>query len=260
MGWYHSHTRSEIFLSDADLEIHNRYFPEPWQVALVLNRIRSSRLVRVLLPRSGCCVSRTDATKSRSMPFRCEPAPAGPPTEVPQPVGRADRGAGNDIRRRLTAPAIPCGKNRRGGTRTAGGSRRRNAGTRCGSAAGCLTEAPAPRADEILARSHDLRTGGDRGRRISDAARSGCSKASRGEFALRLRRWSTAPAAGSDSRNRSRRSVADHLGPNAPPVRQAVDGNLEISGRRTAAAAISLDQAHLQNGTSPTHGRASVWT
>jgi len=36
VGWYHSHTRSEIFLSDADLEIHNGYFPEPWQVALVI--------------------------------------------------------------------------------------------------------------------------------------------------------------------------------------------------------------------------------
>ena len=36
MGWYHSHTRSEIFFSDADLEIHHRFFPEPWQVALVL--------------------------------------------------------------------------------------------------------------------------------------------------------------------------------------------------------------------------------
>src|ERR1043165_9557971 len=32
VGWYHSHTRSEIFLSDADQEIHNRLFPEPWQV------------------------------------------------------------------------------------------------------------------------------------------------------------------------------------------------------------------------------------
>src|SRR5580700_9710353 len=36
VGWYHSHTRSEIFLSDADQEIHRRFFPEPWQVALVL--------------------------------------------------------------------------------------------------------------------------------------------------------------------------------------------------------------------------------
>ena len=36
VGWYHSHTRSEIFLSEADLEIHSRYFPETRQVALVL--------------------------------------------------------------------------------------------------------------------------------------------------------------------------------------------------------------------------------
>ena len=36
VGWYHSHTRSEIFLTEADQGLHNRYFPEPWQVALVL--------------------------------------------------------------------------------------------------------------------------------------------------------------------------------------------------------------------------------
>jgi proteasome lid subunit RPN8/RPN11 len=36
VGWYHSHTRSEIFLSEADLAIHQRYFGESWQVALVL--------------------------------------------------------------------------------------------------------------------------------------------------------------------------------------------------------------------------------
>ena len=36
VGWYHSHTRSEIFLSEADLAIHRRFFPESWQVALVL--------------------------------------------------------------------------------------------------------------------------------------------------------------------------------------------------------------------------------
>ena len=36
VGWYHSHTRSELFLSEADQELHNRFFPGPWQVALVL--------------------------------------------------------------------------------------------------------------------------------------------------------------------------------------------------------------------------------
>jgi proteasome lid subunit RPN8/RPN11 len=36
VGWYHSHTRSEICLSEADLDLHNRYFRESWQVALVM--------------------------------------------------------------------------------------------------------------------------------------------------------------------------------------------------------------------------------
>ena len=36
VGWYHSHTRSEIFLSESDQDLHDRFFPEPWQVALVL--------------------------------------------------------------------------------------------------------------------------------------------------------------------------------------------------------------------------------
>ena len=36
VGWYHSHTRSGIMMSDRDLDIHNRYFPNAWQVALVV--------------------------------------------------------------------------------------------------------------------------------------------------------------------------------------------------------------------------------
>src|SRR5581483_6559070 len=36
VGWYHTHTRSEIFLSDLDLEIYSRFFPESWHVALVV--------------------------------------------------------------------------------------------------------------------------------------------------------------------------------------------------------------------------------
>ena len=35
-GWYHSHTRSEIFLSEPDLEFFDLYFPKAWQVALVV--------------------------------------------------------------------------------------------------------------------------------------------------------------------------------------------------------------------------------
>jgi len=40
VGWYHSHTRSEVLLSDADLKLFNRFFPLPWQVALVVRPFR----------------------------------------------------------------------------------------------------------------------------------------------------------------------------------------------------------------------------
>jgi hypothetical protein len=36
LGWYHSHTRSEIFLSAPDLQLYNEFFPERWQIALVM--------------------------------------------------------------------------------------------------------------------------------------------------------------------------------------------------------------------------------
>jgi hypothetical protein len=36
VGWYHSHTRSDIVLSAADLQICDRYFPQPGQLALVV--------------------------------------------------------------------------------------------------------------------------------------------------------------------------------------------------------------------------------
>jgi|GEM_PF-440912 len=40
VGWYHSHTRSEILLSEKDLQLFQQYFPEIWQIALVLRPYR----------------------------------------------------------------------------------------------------------------------------------------------------------------------------------------------------------------------------
>jgi hypothetical protein len=37
VGWFVSHTRSEVSLLDSDKEIFEAFFPEPWQVALVLH-------------------------------------------------------------------------------------------------------------------------------------------------------------------------------------------------------------------------------
>ncbi len=36
VGWYHTHPRMGIFLSHYDTFLHNNFFPDPWQVALVV--------------------------------------------------------------------------------------------------------------------------------------------------------------------------------------------------------------------------------
>lgn len=36
VGWYHSHTRSGLLYTDADAHLHNRHFPQPWQIGLLL--------------------------------------------------------------------------------------------------------------------------------------------------------------------------------------------------------------------------------
>ena len=36
VGWFHTHTRSKIFLSEEDLDIHESFFKEPWQIAMVM--------------------------------------------------------------------------------------------------------------------------------------------------------------------------------------------------------------------------------
>ena len=36
VGWYHTHPRMGVFLSHYDQWLHDHFFPEPWQVALVI--------------------------------------------------------------------------------------------------------------------------------------------------------------------------------------------------------------------------------
>jgi proteasome lid subunit RPN8/RPN11 len=86
VGWYHSHTRSEIFLSDTDLEIYNRYFPEPWQVALLLKP-------HTFLPtRAGFFFREPDGTLRAASSYRefaLEPLPMRPPAASPPLKGPA---------------------------------------------------------------------------------------------------------------------------------------------------------------------------
>ncbi len=41
VGWFHTHPRMGIFLSHYDTFLHNNFFPEPWQVALVVEPFSS---------------------------------------------------------------------------------------------------------------------------------------------------------------------------------------------------------------------------
>jgi proteasome lid subunit RPN8/RPN11 len=105
VGWYHSHTRSELDLTTQDLEIHDRYFPEPWQVALVLRpaAMRPTRL---------CFYHRlADGGLHSSAHYR-ESAP-GRPVEMPRaplplprtPAGLASAGGAGAAPAPAAAPA-----------------------------------------------------------------------------------------------------------------------------------------------------------
>jgi proteasome lid subunit RPN8/RPN11 len=46
VGWFHSHTRSDIDFGLEDEQVHNRFFPEPWQIGVVLRpeKLRPTRV------------------------------------------------------------------------------------------------------------------------------------------------------------------------------------------------------------------------
>jgi proteasome lid subunit RPN8/RPN11 len=88
VGWYHSHTRSEIFLSDADQEIHRRFFPEPWQVALVLkpHTFHPTRAGFFFREGAGGIHAQASYQEFALAPLMVKPAPSGAPVAVePEP-------------------------------------------------------------------------------------------------------------------------------------------------------------------------------
>src|ERR1700674_5246057 len=56
VGWFLSHTRSEILLSDSDLEIYSIFFPASWQTTLVVRPGRGGAM------RAGFFVRDADGT------------------------------------------------------------------------------------------------------------------------------------------------------------------------------------------------------
>jgi hypothetical protein len=94
-GWFLSHARSDIFLTESDLEIFHAFFPEPWQVTLVLRPSRSGAA------RAGFFLREADGSlrsESSYKDFVAEPLHrAGAPEEQ---TGRRSR----DLPLELTAP------------------------------------------------------------------------------------------------------------------------------------------------------------
>src|SRR5205809_291417 len=66
IGWYHTHAPLPLTLSDHDVETHEHYFAEPWQVAMLLA---------------------TDPAEPTPEP----PPPPRPPSSPPRPVRREER-------------------------------------------------------------------------------------------------------------------------------------------------------------------------
>ena len=75
VGWYHSHTRSQICLTEKDQQIYDRHFPEAWQVSLV---VRPDKLRPV---RAGFFYRESDRTLRRDssyLEFELGPLPKTP--------------------------------------------------------------------------------------------------------------------------------------------------------------------------------------
>jgi proteasome lid subunit RPN8/RPN11 len=91
VGWYHSHTRSEIFLSDADREIHSRFFPEPWQVALVLkpHTFQPMRAGFFFREKDGSMQGASAYKEFLLQPLPIRPLPSGSPPPSPTPFSAA---------------------------------------------------------------------------------------------------------------------------------------------------------------------------
>jgi proteasome lid subunit RPN8/RPN11 len=90
VGWFVSHTRSEIQLADSDLEIYNAFFSAPWQVAMVIRPGRGGSM------RAGFFVREADGTVNSersyqefNFPDRLAGVLDRPPRTDRVPAGRA---------------------------------------------------------------------------------------------------------------------------------------------------------------------------
>jgi proteasome lid subunit RPN8/RPN11 len=88
VGWYHSHTRSRVFLSAQDVEIHKRYFPEPWQVALVVrpHAMHPMRAGFFCREADGAMIAESGHREFLLAPAAPLPAGSAPLADIPLPA------------------------------------------------------------------------------------------------------------------------------------------------------------------------------
>jgi proteasome lid subunit RPN8/RPN11 len=116
VGWYHSHTRSGIFLSEEDLEVYSNFFQEPWQVSMVMkpHTFEPPRIGFFFREADGSVYAKESYQEITLEPLAMRPIPASGPPPAP-PAARPMDSERERPRRRLsnvevevTAEAVPA--------------------------------------------------------------------------------------------------------------------------------------------------------
>lgn len=99
VGWFHTHTRSALFLSADDCAVFDRYFPDPWSVSLVFRYTKGQAVTAGFFYRElGGSVrgektaAEFEVAPSPAMalrPKRKSAAPMHPKRRVPEPIAQA---------------------------------------------------------------------------------------------------------------------------------------------------------------------------
>lgn len=97
VGWFVSHTKAGLMMTDDDLDLFQRYFPEPWNVTLVYNPSRQGQTRAGFFVRDGNGLVRSDATYREftvtgvRTPKAEAPAPLPEDARKPAPSRKRDR-------------------------------------------------------------------------------------------------------------------------------------------------------------------------
>ena len=108
VGWFLSHTRSEVTLQESDLETYNTFFPESWQVTLVVRPGRGGSMRAGFFVREAGGTVKADASYQEFLfPERQPIAFDRPARERPQPAQRDQYGAAEEPTRPPWTPQEP---------------------------------------------------------------------------------------------------------------------------------------------------------